>query len=117
MLSLRQDSRGNYAARKKLPEDVRAEYGRLYGQRYEAKFFRPASMDKQEARRQFSEWSAEVDGRIIAIRAARDGTGLSLTPSQARKLAGEWYEWWTARHANAGSHQTEQWRDAVQEAI
>jgi hypothetical protein len=88
MASLRQDSRGNYVSRRKLPADVRDEYGRLFGQRHEAKFFQPASTDRREAQRQFSEWSAEVDGNIIAIRAARDGTGLSLTPAQARKLAG-----------------------------
>jgi hypothetical protein len=82
MASLRQDSRGNYVSRKKLPNDIRDEYGRLFGQRHEAKFFRPASTDKREAQRQFSAWSAEVDGNIIAIRAARDGTGLSLTPAQ-----------------------------------
>ncbi len=37
---------------------------------------------------QYGEWLAEVEGRIAAIRAARDGTGLSLTPqsgAQARR--------------------------------
>jgi integrase len=117
MASLRQDSKGNYLSRKKLPKDIRAEYGRQFGQCHEAKFFRPASTPKHEAKRQYSEWSAEVDGRILAIRSGRDGTGLSLTPAQARTLAGEWYEWWTARHAHAPRYQLEGWRDAVQEAI
>jgi integrase len=116
MASLQQDMNG-YRARKKLPRDVRDEYGRLYGQRYEAKFFCPASTPKYEAKRQFSEWSAEVDGRILAIRSARDGTGLSLTRTQARALAGEWYEWWTARHANASRDQLERWCDDIDEAI
>jgi integrase len=117
MASLRQDNRGNYVSRKKLPVDVREEYGRLFGQRHEAKFFRSASTDRREALRQFSEWSAEVDGNIIAIRAARDGTGLSLTPTQARRLAGEWYTWWTARHSTADKYQIEYWRDAIVEAV
>ena len=50
MASLRQDSRGNYVSRRKLPTDVRDEYGRLFRQRHEAKFFRPASTDRREAR-------------------------------------------------------------------
>jgi integrase len=117
MASLRQDERGNYTARRKLPLDVRAEYGQRFGQHYEAKFFRPASTERREAQRQFNEWSAEVDGNIIAIRARRDGIGLSLTPAEARRLAGEWYTWWTGRHARADKYQIEHWRDAVVEAV
>jgi hypothetical protein len=117
MASLRQDDRGNYVSRRKLPLDVRDEYGRLFGQRHEAKFFRHASTDRREAQRHFNEWSAEVDGNIIAIRARRDGTGLALTPAEARRLAGEWYTWWAARHTNADEHQIEHWRDAVTDAF
>ena len=117
MASLRQDSRGNYVSRKKLPNDIRDEYGRLFGQRHEAKFFRPASTDKREAQRQFSAWSAEVDGNIIAIRAARDGTGLSLTPAQARKLAGEWYDWFTAKHAHISVEEIDRRRDVIVDAF
>jgi hypothetical protein len=117
MASLRQDSRGNYVSRRKLPLDVRDEYGRLFGQHHEVKFFRPASTDRREAQRQFSEWSAEVDGNIIAIRAARDGTGQSLTPAQARKLAGDWYEWFTAKHADMSLEELEQRRDEIVDAF
>jgi hypothetical protein len=116
MASLTQDTSG-FKARRKLPRDVREDYGRLYGQRHEVKFFLPASTAKVEARRQFNEWSAEVDGRILTIRAARDGTGQSLTSTQARALAGEWYDWWTVRHTQAVPSQVEDWRDAVQEAL
>ena len=117
MASLRQDERGNYVSRRKLPADVRGQYGKLFGQQYEAKFFRPASTDRREAQRQFSEWSAEVDGKIIAIRAARDGTGLSLTPAQARKLAGDWYDWFTAKHAQISLEEIEWRRDDVREVF
>src|SRR3974390_824019 len=48
MVTLRQDKRGNYTARKRLPNDVRDEYGRLYGPRIEAKFYAPASTKPQE---------------------------------------------------------------------
>jgi hypothetical protein len=117
MASLRQDHRGNYVSRRKLPADVRDQYGRRFGQRHEAKFFRPASTDRREAQRQFNEWSAEVDGNIIAIRAARDGTGLSLTPTQARKLGGEWYDWFTAKHAHISLEEIEWRRDTIADAF
>jgi hypothetical protein len=78
---------------------VREEYGRLYGAYYEAKFSAPKTTKNHEAQQRYGEWLAEVKGRIAAIRAARDGTGLSLTPQQARMLAGEWYEWWVSRHS------------------
>jgi hypothetical protein len=36
MVTLKKDSNGNFSARKRLPEDVREEYGRQFGQRFEA---------------------------------------------------------------------------------
>jgi integrase len=54
-----------------------------------------------------------MDGNIIAIRAARDGTGLSLTPAQARKLAGDWYDWFTAKHAHISLEEIERRNGAV----
>ena len=92
MVSLGRDSRGNYKARKRLPADVREEYGRLYGPSVEAKFHAPASTKRQEAERQFHEWKAGTDARIAAIRAQHTGEGIPLTRQQARALAGEWYE-------------------------
>jgi integrase len=117
MVRLARDARGNYRARKRLPDDVREEYGRRHGPRLEAKFFAPASTNPHEAKQQFRDWANEVEGRIIAIRAARDGTGQSLTPQQARALAAEWYEWWIGRHQQATARQVGQWRDAVHDAI
>ena len=46
----------------------------------------------------FRDWETEVEARIEAIRAERTGQGVSLTARQARALAGEWYEWFVARH-------------------
>jgi integrase len=66
MVKLQQDSNGNYRARKRLPEDVREEYSRLYGARHEAKFFAPKNTKSHEAKRLFGEWLAEVEGRIAA---------------------------------------------------
>ena len=44
MVRLRQDSNGNFVARKRLPNDVREEYGRRYRARFEAKFSARASV-------------------------------------------------------------------------
>jgi integrase len=117
MASLTQDSKGNYKARKRLPDDVREEYGRLYGARYEAKFSRPKTIKAHEAKREYGEWLAEVEGRIAAIRAERDGTGRTLTRAEARSLAGEWYEWFTARHAEADGETISQRREVVHKAL
>jgi integrase len=95
--------------RKGIPKDARAEYQRLYGQRWEAKLTLPAGMKPHEAKVRISEWTAEVESRIAAIRAAQRGEGQSLTQRQAFALAGEWYLWYVARHEeNPGT--VEHWR-------
>jgi hypothetical protein len=121
MASLAQDSKGNYKVRKRLPDDVREDYGRLYGARHEAKFYAPNDLTKQEATRRYGEWLAEVEARISSIRAQRSGQGISLTRMQARALAGDWYQWFIERHL-PGSIQV--WTDlkekvqrAFQEAV
>ena len=88
MVTLRQDSRGNFSARKRLPDDVREGYGRLYGARHEAKFFAPASIGTHGAKQKFREWEAEVASRITAVRAAQRGEGVDLTQKDALGLAG-----------------------------
>jgi len=82
MVSLRRDSNGNFIARKRLPDDVREDYGQLYGARFEAKFFARASVGKQIAQQKFRQWATEVEQRIEAIRKARRGEGLDLNRSK-----------------------------------
>ena len=117
MVTLRQDTKGNFSARKRLPKDVREEYGERYGQRFEAKFFAAASKGAAEARRLFRDWETEVDARIEALRAQRTGQGVSLTTRQARALAGEWYEWFLTRHPVSDGKKWEDLRDRVHEAL
>src|SRR5262249_10268303 len=100
MVSLRQDSRGNYSARKRLPDDVREDYGHLYGARFEAKFSAPAHLGKQNALQRFRLWEAEVESRIEAIHKAQRGEGIDLDHKNAVALAGEWYNWFVARYEN-----------------
>jgi hypothetical protein len=95
--------------RKGIPEDVRAEYQRLYGQLWEAKLTLPAGMKPQEAKVRSSEFIAEVETRIATLRAAQRAEGQSLTQRQALALAGEWYAWYVARHEeNPGT--VERWQ-------
>ncbi|MDE2284328.1 MAG: hypothetical protein KGK33_06910 [Hyphomicrobiales bacterium] len=98
MATLRQDANGNFRSRVRLPDQVREEYGRLYGPRVEAKFFAPASVGLHGAKQKFREWEAEVVSRIAAIRAAQRGEGIDLTRKEALGLAGEWYNWFVTRH-------------------
>src|SRR5262245_55783174 len=116
MASLTQDSQGNYRARKRLPNDVRDDYGCLYGPRVEAKFFARASTKPHEAKQLFGEWLSEVESRINNIRAQRKGEGLALTRQQAPALAGDWYDWFLARYISS-EKDWEEALDQVQDAL
>ena len=117
MVKLRQNSNGKFVARKRLPDDVREEYGRLYGAHFEAKFTVPANFGAHVAKQKFREWDAEVTARIGAIRAVRNGEGMTLTRPQARALAGEWYVWFVARHPLRDLRTWEDLRDKVHQTL
>ena len=57
--------------REGIPKDVRADYERLYGQKWEAKLTLPAGTKPQEVKVRTGEFMAEVETRIEAIRAAK----------------------------------------------
>jgi integrase len=117
MVTLAQDHKGNYKARKRIPDDVREDYGRLYGLRAEVKFYKAASTKPDVARQLFNKWSAQVEGRITAIRAQHKGEGVSLTQEQTHALAGEWYDWFLARHPEGDLKKWEDLRDHVHDAL
>src|ERR1700675_3654705 len=89
-------AKGGFVARKVIPFDVRSEYAKLYGWRTEERL-NTGLMKVQLARAKHREWSSEIEARIANIRATRNGDGRSLTPKEARALAGEWYGWFVAR--------------------
>ena len=62
------------------------------------------------ARAKHREWLNEIEARIANIRAERKGVGRTLSPMQARALAGEWYLLWTTRHL-ATPTDPEHWKD------
>jgi hypothetical protein len=83
-----------------IPFDVRSEYAKLYGQRTEERL-NTGLMNAQLARAKHREWASEIEARIANIRATRNGDGRSLTPKEARALAGEWYEWFARMAKNS----------------
>ncbi len=87
--------KGGFIARKVIPLDVRNEYAKVYGQRIEERL-NTGPMRVELARAKHREWSSEIEARIANIRAERRGEGRTLTPKEARALAGEWYGWFTA---------------------
>jgi integrase len=93
---------GGFTARKRIPEDVQADYERLYGVRWEARLSINSGTPIALARAQHREWLSEIESRIANIRAEKKGEGRTLTPKDARALAGEWYHWFTERHVESG---------------
>jgi integrase len=88
---------GGWIARKRIPDDVKDAYAKLYGVRAEARFH-CGPMPAPQARMRHREWLSEIEARINNIRAERKGQGQSLTQKNARALSGEWYEWFIQRH-------------------
>jgi hypothetical protein len=76
-----------------------------------------ASVGANAAKQKFREWDAEVAGRIDTIRAERTGEGITLTRQQARALAGQWYQWFIARHPTSDLETWDAIRDQVQDAL
>jgi len=102
-------NKGGFIARKVIPFDVRDEYAKLYGQRIEERL-NTGPMPVLLARAKHREWSSEIEARFANIRAERKGEGRTLTPKEARALAGEWYDWFTTRMA-ASNWSADVWQD------
>ena len=108
MASITRSKSGSWTARKGIPKDVRDDYERLYGYRWEAKLTLPATLRPHQAKAEMAEWVADVERRIDAIRASQRSERQALSQKQVRALAGEWYKAFTAQHdENPGS--TERW--------
>jgi integrase len=89
---------GAFKARKGIPKDVRDHYQALYGVRWEELFRAPAGCPLHRAKVLRSEWEAEIDNRIAALRAKQRGEGHDLSHREAHALAGEWYRWFVGQH-------------------
>jgi hypothetical protein len=96
---------GGWIGRKRIPENVREAYAKAYGAKWEERF-NSGPCPFVLARAKHREWLSEIEARIANLRAAQAGhEGLTLTPMQARALAGEWYHWFLAKQSvgNGGS--------------
>jgi hypothetical protein len=94
---------GAEISRYAIPDDVRDEYLRLHGKRREERWRAEPRTSEGQRKRSYSEFVAEISGRIEAIRAAKRGDGIDLSHKEAVALAGEWYRWFIAKHeANPG---------------
>ncbi|MCK1578154.1 hypothetical protein IVB03_00820 [Bradyrhizobium sp. 168] len=100
MVALNRLPDNRWFARKVIPEDVRKEYQRLYGQKREAHLKLSAETPRHEAKARLGEWAAEVETRIATLRAQRNGEGQPLTKLNAIALAGRWYNWFIAQYEN-----------------
>src|SRR5258708_6582703 len=74
---------GAFKARKGIPKDVRDHYQALYGVRWEELFRAPAGCPLHRAKVLRSEWEAEIDSRIAALRAKQRGEGHDLSHREA----------------------------------
>jgi hypothetical protein len=109
---------GGWKERKRIPDDVREEYGRLHGAGREATKTWSSVTKEATVKREASEWLAEVESRIASIRTSRNGTGITLSRQAAAALAGQWYEWFVAKHEHdEAAHGIELARDAIRDAF
>jgi len=83
--------RGGYTSRKWLPVDVREAFGQ------QEAWFNSGPVSLLQAKALHREWLNDVEAKIANIRAERKGEGRTLTPKEARGLAGEWYIWYTSQ--------------------
>lgn len=60
MTSLNQMKKGEFAARKGIPADVREAYARLYKVSWEERLKLPANTSTHEAKKRHGEWLAEL---------------------------------------------------------
>jgi len=119
MAKLTRSKNGDFVSRKGIPKDVREAYTRLYRSSakaplrvtraggapttpkvWEELFKRPASTSPSAAKVAWAEWCAEIDTRVVTLRATAKGEGRPLTQVNALALAGKWYSWFLAQHEN-----------------
>jgi hypothetical protein len=82
MASLKRPKSGAYIARKGISKDVRAEYERLVGQRWEASFHLEAGPTSAEAKAANGEWLAERKAASRRSARRRGARGVPLRTSK-----------------------------------
>lgn len=118
MPSLARARNGDWFARKVIPADVRDAYQRAYGVRQEERFRRPSTLTANQAKAEFAEWVAEVEGRIASLRASLTGSVHKLSTRQLHLLIGRWYDWFVQQHEQSSSVEDWDFRyDQLEDAL
>lgn len=111
MVGLKRTKTGRWAARKEIPQDIRAAYGK----REEKKTW-PPELSAGQAKAELAAWLIPIEERIAALRAVAGQAPLTLSQRKARALAGEWYKALAAQHdENPGT--VEGWEEAATEPV
>lgn len=123
MVSLRRTRTGLWTARKVVPADIRASYGKR-----EEKRTWPANLSAGQAKAELAQWLVPIEERIATLRALAAQTPLSLSKRHSRALAAEWYraqvarheddpgqaeDWWSSRHELEPDNQEERERGRI----
>lgn len=86
MVSLKRTKTGLWAARKGIPEALRASYGK----REEKKTW-PAELTAGQAKAELAAWLEPIESRLASLKAVSQAAPLHLTLRQCSALAGDWY--------------------------
>ncbi|UYQ73977.1 hypothetical protein OF122_09530 [Pelagibacterium flavum] len=89
---------GDWFARKVIPADVRDAYQAAFGVRQEERFRCPQGTTQGRVKIEFTEWVAEIEGRVAKLRAVVVGERQELTQKQIHALVGRWYDWFVAQY-------------------
>jgi integrase len=92
MVGLKRSKTGLWTARKEIPADIRAAYGK----REEKKTW-PAELSAGQAKAELASWLIPIEERIALLRASATQAPVTLSQRNTRALAGEWYRGQVAR--------------------
>lgn len=104
MVGLKRTKTGRWAARKEIPKDVRAAYGKR-----EEKRTWPADLNQGQAKAELAAWLVPIEERIALLRASADQKPVNLSQRQSRALAGEWYKAQVARYEDNPGRPEDWW--------
>jgi integrase len=93
MAGLRRTKTGLWTARKEIPADIRAAYGKR-----EEKRSWPSELSQGQAKAELAAWLVPIEERIVLLRSRASDLPITLSRRQRRALAGEWYREQVAKH-------------------
>jgi integrase len=104
MVGLKRSRTGLWTARKEIPADVRATYGK----REEKKSW-PAVLTAGQAKAELAAWLIPIEERINTLRAMAGQSAVTLSQRQTRAYAGEWYKAKKAQYEDNPGREADWW--------